>query len=178
MFKNNKGVTLIILAITLVIMLIIFGITLSSADDLLRNTQKNKLKTNLLLIQARASSLLEDYLFVTTIDYSSSTITYDTYQNDKTNIEQYLGGSFIVKNKFQTVKSLGFESSNTTFSGKYIYCEWTLETLKKQGISTDNIKNEDSFIIQYNLAEDTVDVASQKGYSDGNGNSYHLLSQL
>ena len=57
MLKNNKGVTLTILVISIIVMIIIFGITLSSADDLLRNSEKNRLKTNMYLIQSKAATL-------------------------------------------------------------------------------------------------------------------------
>ena len=61
--KNNKGVTITVLVLTIIIMLILFGITFSSATDLLRNSQKNKMKTMLYMVQSRAQILLDDFLF-------------------------------------------------------------------------------------------------------------------
>ena len=62
-FKKNSAITLVVLVITVIVMLIIFGITISSGTDLLRNTQKNRLKTNLYIIHAEAENFLEDFLF-------------------------------------------------------------------------------------------------------------------
>jgi Tfp pilus assembly protein PilE len=172
MLKSKKGVTLTILVITIIIMLIIFGVTVSTADDLLRNSQKNRLKTNLYLIQAKASSLLEDYLFDTTIDFSS----YDNYKNDKANIEKYLGGTLVTD--ISKVKTVGFEKDSTSFSSTYIYCVWSISDVEAQGISTENIAANDTFIIQYNIEKDEVDVGSTNGCTDKNGTVYHILSEF
>ena len=61
--KNNKGVTLTILVLTIVVMLILFGITFSSATELLKNSKKNKMKTMLYMVKSRAEILLDDFLF-------------------------------------------------------------------------------------------------------------------
>ena len=63
MLKGKKGVTLVVLVLTVVVMLIIVGVTISSGTDVIRNSQKNRLKTNLYLVRARAEAVLEDYLF-------------------------------------------------------------------------------------------------------------------
>jgi len=47
MFKNNKGVTLTMLLVTVVIMFVIVSATITTGYSLLRNTQKNRLKANL-----------------------------------------------------------------------------------------------------------------------------------
>ena len=63
MLKEKKGVTLGILVVAIILMFIIFGVTMSAGTDLLRNSDKNRLMTNLYLIRSRATTLLEDYLF-------------------------------------------------------------------------------------------------------------------
>jgi len=168
--RKNKGVTLTILVITIIVMLIIFGITMSSADDLLRNSQKNRLKTNLYLIQARAETLLENYLF----DMDGKDLK--TISTD--DIEKYLEGSYITD--AQAIKSVGFTAGSTTIPDKdqYIYCRWLTSDLEEQGIDSSNIASGETFIVEYNIQSSSIDVGSTKGFSDGNGNSYHLLSEL
>lgn len=63
MLNGKKGVTLGILVVAIILMFIIFGVTMSAGTDLLRNSDKNRLMTNLYLIRSRATTLLEDYLF-------------------------------------------------------------------------------------------------------------------
>ena len=121
MLKNNKGVTLTILVISIIVMIIILGITLSTADDLLRNSQKNRLKTNMYLIQSKAATLLEDYLFDGTDNLGATTVN-DTQ-----------------------ITGVGWTKDDS----KYIYREWDKTTLEKYGIDTDNFSSTDKFIIQY-----------------------------
>ena len=45
MFKVKNGVTLISLVIIIIVMLIILGITVTTADELLRNTDIKKFQT-------------------------------------------------------------------------------------------------------------------------------------
>ena len=44
-------------------MIIILGITVFTADDLLRKTDIRKFQTNLYLVEARAKTMLNNYLF-------------------------------------------------------------------------------------------------------------------
>jgi hypothetical protein len=162
MFKNNKGVTLMILTVTIIAMCIIFGITIITGDTLIKNTQKNRLKNTMYLIQARASDLLEDYLFDFE-DPLDSSIDNDTKK-------MYLGGEVMKNNS--AISDVGFEEKTT----KYIYCKWDEDSLKSQGISTDNIENGDYFIIQYNIKDAEVDVASFMGFIDDT--EYHKLSDF
>ena len=60
----------------------------------------------------------------------------------------------------------------------FLYCTWSKNVVKSLGIDTSNMPDDEAFVIQYNLEKSEVDVASKKGYSDGKGNIYHLLSQL
>ena len=107
MFKSDKGITLTVLIITIIIMGIIFAVTIRTGDDLLRNTQKDRLRTNMYLIKARAESLLSDYLF----DFENP---LDNSISNETKAK-YLKG--IVITDFAKVKSVGFEVSSSDFSG-------------------------------------------------------------
>ena len=70
MLKGKKGVTLVLLVVAIILMLIIFGVTISAGTDLIKNSEKNRLMTNLYLIRSKAATLLEDYLFDKTEIYN------------------------------------------------------------------------------------------------------------
>ena len=148
-FKNNKGITLAVLVVSIIVMLIILGITISTGDTLLRNSQKNRLKTNMYLIKSRASSLLEDYMFDGTDNLGSEVSS-------------------------SQVTSVGW----TEDTSKYIYREWDTNMLKSQGIDTKNIASSERFIIQYNITNEDVDVASVRGFIDEYKVLRHTLSSL
>ena len=148
MFKNKKGVTLISLAVTVLVMIIILGITVATADNLLRETDERKLKTNLYLIKARAQTLLDDYLFDGTDKLG------DTTSED--------------------ITTYGWTEDETQF----IYREWDSEDLKVQGIDTSNVAKNEVFIIKYDFVNEEIDIASTRGVVDSDGIARYTLSSL
>ena len=148
MIKNNKGVTLIALAITIITMLIILGISVVTVDELLRETDARKLRTNLHLIEARARTLFDDYLFDGTDKLG-----------DETTVD---------------VTKFDWEINEN----QYIYREWDAETLEKQGIKSSDVAANEVFIIQYDLINEEIDVASTRGIVDSEDEAYYTLSSL
>ena len=55
--------------------------------------------------------------------------------------------------------------------------EWDEDVLKSQGIDTKNLAQGDTIIVQYNLINETVDVASTKGFSNS-GIAIHALKDF
>lgn len=169
--KNNKGVTLTVLVITIIVMLILFNITFSTSTDLLKNSQKNKMKTMLYMVQSRAEILLDDYLF-------------DNENEDLSNIsddeiQDVLCGTYLKENDLKEIKNMGFETGSSSIPNKNekIYCSWNEDVLKSQGIDTKNLAKGDTIIIQYDIKEQKVDVASTKGFSN-EGIGIHKLSDF
>ena len=68
MTKDKKGITLVSLVITIIVMLIIFGVTLVSSTVLLNNAKLTKIETSLYLVKATADSLVEQYTFDENLD--------------------------------------------------------------------------------------------------------------
>ena len=149
MLKNKNGMTLTALIMVLLVLAIIVGITVVSSTDIIKNSAKSSLKTNLYLIKARAETLLEDYLF-----------------DGTDNLGEEASSS--------QISSVGF----TKDAEKYIYRVWDDSKLEEQGISTENVAESEIFIIQYDIVNDAVDVASTKGYEDEDGSYIYILSEL
>lgn len=61
--KRNKGITLISLIITIIIMLILAGITLYGSKNLINEAKIEEVKTNMLLIEAKAREYVEEVNF-------------------------------------------------------------------------------------------------------------------
>lgn len=153
MLKGKKGVTLVLLVVAIILMLIIFGVTISAGTDLIKNSEKNRLMTNLYLIRSKAATLLEDYLFDKTDE------SLENLGKPATSVQ---------------ISEVGFIEER---SSEYIYCAWNEDKLVEQGINTEDVASTESFIIQYNITRDTVDVASTKGYENA-GNTIYVLSEL
>lgn len=163
MIKNNKGVTLVLLIVTIVVLMMLVTVTVNTGKELLKNSERDRLKSSLYLIKARAETLYESYLF----DFENPLSDEITDQEKA----EYLGGSVV--NNSAEIKSVRF------FEGEnYIFCKWNLDDLKKQGISTDKYKEDDTFIIQYDANLNEVDVAFYRGFKYNNKLTYYRLSEL
>lgn len=149
MLKNTKGVTLIALAITIVVMLIILGITINTADDLIRESDETKFQTTMYLVKARAETLFDDYLFDGT----------DNLGESITDIE---------------ITDIGWEDDTS----RYIYRQWDNDMLENQGIKYDDTFDGELFLIQYDITEEKVDIGCSIGFVDENGVAKYTLSSL
>ncbi len=61
MIKNEKGVTLVALIITIIVMIILASITIAASTNLNKETQLKNLQTNMMLIQAKAEEIYNKY---------------------------------------------------------------------------------------------------------------------
>ena len=61
--KKQKGITLIALTITIIVMIIIASITIYAGIDLIQQAKLQDLVTNMLLIQAKAKEYVEEVSF-------------------------------------------------------------------------------------------------------------------
>ena len=97
-----------------------------------------------------------------------------------------LNAVILLKANFMRILNLGLFSLSCGLKGKYYYevLNYPIQVGSqkgvplKQGIDTENVASTESFIIQYNITRDTVDVASTKGFEDEEGNIIYILSEL
>ena len=85
MIKNNKGITILVLAITIAVLLILLGITIDTSTKVIESAKLQNINTNMLLIQARVKVISEKVVFDG--DNSAyrgekiSDVTYETIKN-------------------------------------------------------------------------------------------------
>ena len=61
--KKNRGITMVALVITIVVLLIIAGISIGAGNNAIKNSKLENLKTNMLLIEVKAKEQLENAKF-------------------------------------------------------------------------------------------------------------------
>ena len=61
--KENKGITLVALLITIVVLLILAGISIGKGSNIIKSSQLENLKTNMLLIKVKAKEYVENANF-------------------------------------------------------------------------------------------------------------------
>lgn len=122
MTKDKKGITLVSLVITIIVMLIIFGVTITSGTVLLDNSKKTKIETSLYMVKARAETLLEQYMFDGDV---KSLLSFSKLEKKNTEKERNPVGYSIDSNYFSyTIKSgvedvkISLNVKNTDFNNK------------------------------------------------------------
>ena len=68
--KKNKGITMVTLVITIVILLILAGVSIGVGNNIIKKSELENLKTNMLLIEVKGKEYVENanYNLGTTID--------------------------------------------------------------------------------------------------------------
>ena len=149
--NNTKGITLIVLTITIIVMSIIAGITIYSGKNIIKKAKLEELKTNMLLIQAKAREYVEDANFKMGINPD------DTKKADVRN-EVYVTNAQLKKATDNEVTSLGISDATT--------CYWlTPEAQTSWGLEKIELEEGEQYLIQFDETNVTVEVYNTLGYS-------------
>lgn len=147
--KNNKGITLIALTITIIVMLIIAGITIYGGSKLIQDATVEDVKTNMLLVQAEVKNYVEQAKF----------------ENKK--IENMKDEGIKVDDVTLKIED-GQEIQGTMFY-KIVT---PMSELKLGKLSSEN------YLVAIKIDEVAVDVYFVPGITNGYGTTYHLLSEM
>lgn len=164
-FKENKGITLVALTITIIVLLIIAGIAIYSGNDIIKNAKLESLKTNMLLIQAKAKEYCEEASFKLGTEENPSDEKISNAKNSLKGTEQG--------------EESNIPSYITKVEGKkeYIY---KLETSNLRDMGINGVESDDNngyYYVKYNLTDVTVEVYNTKGFTK-DSTTYYSLSEL
>lgn len=170
--KNNKGITMIVLVITIVILLIIVGISIGTGGNVIKETQLENLKTNMLLIKVKGKEYVENANFNLGTKFSEATEEEKTARIAKAKSEL----------KGQEMQSISIPGQNINISednAKNIYYyKLTTEDLANMGLT--NLKSDDKngwYIIKYDVANEQVEIYNTKGFKAEN-ETYYTLNEI
>lgn len=151
--KDQKGITQITLIITIIILLIIAGIGIHTGTDSLNKVKLEELKTNMLLIEAKAREYVEETNFK---------IGKET---EETKIEEIKREIYETKGKLKKAnnENLKIEDTIIPVNNCYIITKETLENWGLNKIKIDENK-EEKYLIEFNEKEIKVEIYNTKGY--------------
>ncbi|MCI8637000.1 MAG: type II secretion system protein [Clostridia bacterium] len=152
--NRTNGVTLIVLTITIVILLILAGIVLYYGKDTIKMAQIEELKTNMLLIQAKAREYVEDANF-------KMGINPDEEKKANVRNEVYITNAKLKKVEEGEVPSDFGITDITT-------CYWlTPEAQSSWGLDKIKLVENEKYLIQFDENNVTVEIYNTQGY-EGN----------
>lgn len=162
-FKENKGITLVALTITIIVLLIIAGIAIYSGNDIIKNAKLESLKTNMLLIQAKAKEYCEEASFKLGTEENPSDEKISNAKNS-------------LKGKEQNT-DIPLDITKDAGKKEYIY---KLETSNLRDMGINGVESDDNngyYFVKYNLTDVTVEVYNTKGFTK-DGETYYSLTKL
>ena len=157
--KNNKGITLIALTITIIILLILASITIYSGKESIKKAQLESLKTNMLLIKAKAKEYVEQAIFKNGVNKS------EISEEAKNEL------------KGKEANASDYSKQNITINGGEILYKLTSDNLKEMGLKDVKLGSNEEYLVKYNIKDVTVEVYNTSGY-ENNGTTVYSLSEL
>lgn len=157
--KNNKGITLIALTITMIILLILASITIYSGKESIKKAQLESLKTNMLLIKAKAKEYVEQASFKNGVNKS------EISEEAKNEL------------KGKEANASDYSKQNITINGGEILYKLTSDNLKEMGLKDVKLGSNEEYLVKYNIKDVTVEVYNTSGY-ENNGTTVYSLSEL
>ena len=155
--KNNKGITLIALTITIIILLILASITIYSGKESIKKAQLESLKTNMLLIKAKAKEYVEQASFKNGVNKS------EISEEAKNEL------------KGKEANASDYSKQNITINGGEILYKLTSDNLKEMGLKDVKLGSNEEYLVKYNIKDVTVEVYNTSGY-ENNGTTVYSLS--
>ena len=163
--KNNKGITMIALTITIIVMIILAGITIDYGMGVLQNVKLQDLRTNMLLIQAKAKEYVEE------VNFQIANVTDEEEQNRIKS--ENLKGISLADSSIDSDVLNAAENTGKIEEDKSNYYYLTPDNLEEMGIQNMDSDEYGYFIVKYDIENISVEVINTKGYQ---GN--YTLEQL
>ncbi len=160
--KRNKGITMISLMVTIVILMILATITMYYGNSAMKEAKLQDLKTNMLLIQAAVKGDLEKYHFET-----SNLSDANEKEAQKSN---YLKGTKLANPQNELKQEIFNEIKEDypQIDGNFDYYYLNTSDLMELGIKDVESSNEDGhYIVAYSMNSiypNIVEVINTKGY--------------
>lgn len=157
--EQNHGITLISLVITIIVLIILAGITVYNGTSTIKKAALEEVRTNLLLIQAKAREYVEEANF-------KMGPSPDDNKKQEVRTEIY-------ETKAKLAKSVqnGSISSKIPVSDCYTLTE---EALTEWGLNKIELKTDEFYLIQFDDTNAMVEVYYSKGYDDNGVMKYSL----
>ncbi len=149
-YKNAKGVTLVALSITIIVLIIITGIGIYSGKDVIDATKLESLRTNMLLIQAKSKEYVEQATFEMGIDPDSS-------KKESVRDKVYSTDAKLEKAENDIPSEFGISDTSS--------CYWlTKEAQSQWGLEDIKLEKEEKYLIKFDEENEEVEVYNTLGF--------------
>lgn len=164
--KNEKGVTIIALVVTVIVIFILAGISLTQGTKLIKKAKSESFVTNMITIRAKSKVYAEE-VNAKTWGKNDNGVTRSNLFSDNYNMTK-------VENLSQ--EQIAALDEEVTKDGSYESYSLTEQALEKMGL--EDVKEDTNYIVVYNSGDYTkLDVIYKTGITY-NETKYYTLSTL
>ena len=164
--KKNRGITMVALVITIVVLLIIAGISIGAGNNAIKNSKLENLKTNMLLIEVKAKEQIENAKFRLGTSFDKAT------EEEKTNRvntakSEFTGDEIVDGDIFNNNTKITTEKIKEDNKNNIYYYKLSTPNLIDMGLK--NVKSDEKngyYIVKYNLKESTIEIYNTEGFDD------------
>ena len=173
--KENKGVTMISLVVIIALLTIIAGISIGQGSKVIKSSQLENLKTNMLLIKVKAKEYVENANFKLGTNFESATDKETRITNAKAELK---GEEITDSSIFSSGMNINQETI-TNDNANYIYY-YKLNTTNLEDMGVSKVESDASngwYIIKYDVKNMEVEIYNTKGF-EMDGTKYYSLTEL
>lgn len=173
--KKNRGVTMLSLVITIVLLLIIAGISIGTGGNVIKRSQLENLETNMLLIKGKAKEYVENANFKLGNNIENVTDKENRIEEAK---KQLVGEIITQGDIFNGIDNITTEKIKEDETNYIYYYKISTQDLTNMGLS--NVYSDDEkgwYIIKYNIKNTEIEIYNTKGFENQN-NKYYTLTQI
>lgn len=175
--KKNKGITMIVLVITIIILLILSSISINVGNKVIRESELENLKTNMLLIKVKGKEYIENANFNlgTTIDTVSEE---EKIKRIVTAKEKLVGEEITNADIFGGNINISQETLTSDNSNYIYYYKLSTQNLIDMGLT--NVKSDLKngwYIAKYDIKNVEIEVYNTEGFGNDK-QMYYSLTQL
>lgn len=173
--KKNKGITMVALVITIVLLLILAGISIGQGNKVIKASELENLKTNMLLIKVKAKEYVENANFKLGTNFENATDKATRVENAKAELkgEEITDISTIKGNINISQETI----SNDNAKYRYYY-KLSTDNLTDIGITKVESNEKDGwYIIKYDIKNLGIEIYNTNGF-ENEGTKYYSLTEL
>lgn len=173
--KENKGITMVALVITIVLLLILAGISIGQGNKVIKASELENLKTNMLLIKVKAKEYVENANFKLGTNFENATDKATRVENAKAELkgEEITDISTIKGNINISQETI----SNDNAKYRYYY-KLSTDNLTDIGITKVESNEKDGwYIIKYDIKNLGIEIYNTNGF-ENEGTKYYSLTEL
>lgn len=169
--KNNKGITMIALIITIILLIILAGVGIGTGNDIIKKSEIENLKTNMLLIKVKGKEYVEK------ANFNLGTKIENVNEEEKAKRIEKAKNE--LKGEDITNDISKYENIINKEQEEFVYY-YKLSTENLVDIGLINVKSDEKnglYIVKYDIKNAIVEVYNTKGVEDED-TQYHSLNEV